>query len=224
MCRASLLETVTPAGRNKEDRDFVFTRSAPWSRTRLDKNDSMTEQAKMQQRTSVASVPRKLEVLVIPVSDIERAKVFYQSLGFVSLPSFGQSVPASLQTSGTRDKQNATIAGSVVRLDTGEPLKKARPRIATSSPDTRSQRPIRTAGSPEDLVIAGRNAGHGWDSREEADEPYGEDWYDAEWLKPYESKGQLIHLDEADQKSVNLTLIETHADAAASNWRMKTSS
>jgi hypothetical protein len=56
-----------------------------------------------------------------------------------------------------------------------------------------------------------------WDSVEQADEPYGEDWYDAEWLKPYESKGQSIHFDEADQKSVNLTLIETHADSAASN-------
>ena len=56
-----------------------------------------------------------------------------------------------------------------------------------------------------------------WDSVEEADEQYREDWYDAEWLKPYEAKGQSIHFDEADQKSVNLTLIETHVDANASN-------
>jgi catechol 2,3-dioxygenase-like lactoylglutathione lyase family enzyme len=82
MCCASLLETVTEADRNKENRDFVFTGYAPWSHTVLDRKDSMTEQAQMQQRTSVASVPMKLEVVVIPVSDIERAKVFYQSLGW----------------------------------------------------------------------------------------------------------------------------------------------
>jgi catechol 2,3-dioxygenase-like lactoylglutathione lyase family enzyme len=42
----------------------------------------MTEQTKMQQRTSMASVPMKLEVVVIPVADVERAKLFYQSLGW----------------------------------------------------------------------------------------------------------------------------------------------
>jgi catechol 2,3-dioxygenase-like lactoylglutathione lyase family enzyme len=48
----------------------------------LEKEVSMTEQTKMQQRTSMASVPMKLEVVVIPVADVERAKLFYQSLGW----------------------------------------------------------------------------------------------------------------------------------------------
>jgi hypothetical protein len=35
------------------------------------------------------------------------------------------------------------------------------------------------------------------------------DWFDAAWLKPFEAKGESIHLGEAETKSVDLTLIET---------------
>jgi len=43
------------------------------------------------------------------------------------------------------------------------------------------------------------------------------EWFDATWLKPYEPKGETIHLEESDNKSVNLTLIETKSDAPAAN-------
>jgi hypothetical protein len=56
-----------------------------------------------------------------------------------------------------------------------------------------------------------------WDTSEESDEQYGEDWFDPDWLKPFETKGESVHLEEADQKSVNLTLIETRSDSHASN-------
>ena len=35
------------------------------------------------------------------------------------------------------------------------------------------------------------------------------DWFDAAWLKPFEEKGESIHVGEAETKSVDLTLIET---------------
>jgi hypothetical protein len=57
----------------------------------------------------------------------------------------------------------------------------------------------------------------GWDSVGESEEEYGADWFDPEWLKPYETKGESVHLEEADQKSIDLKLIETRADSAASN-------
>jgi hypothetical protein len=38
------------------------------------------------------------------------------------------------------------------------------------------------------------------------------DWFDAAWLKPFEAKGESIHLGEAETKSVDLTLIETKSD------------
>ena len=43
------------------------------------------------------------------------------------------------------------------------------------------------------------------------------EWYDATWLKPFETKGESIHLEESDNKSVNLTLIETKPDSPAAN-------
>jgi hypothetical protein len=55
-----------------------------------------------------------------------------------------------------------------------------------------------------------------WDSVEEA-EWYNADWYDPDWLKPYETKGEAVHLDESDRKAVNLTVIETRSDSSASN-------
>ena len=43
------------------------------------------------------------------------------------------------------------------------------------------------------------------------------DWFDAVWLKPFEAKGESIHLGEAETKSVDLTLIETKSDSTAAN-------
>jgi hypothetical protein len=60
-----------------------------------------------------------------------------------------------------------------------------------------------------------------WDSVEESDQRYGEDWFDADWLKPYETKGESVHLEEAEQKSIHLKLIETASDSSTSNWRTK---
>ena len=42
----------------------------------------LTQQKNMQPATRVADIDMKLEVVVIPVSDVERARVFYQSLGW----------------------------------------------------------------------------------------------------------------------------------------------
>jgi hypothetical protein len=46
-----------------------------------------------------------------------------------------------------------------------------------------------------------------WDSVEEGE------WYDMDFLKPYEDKGISIHLDEGDHKSIGLNLIETSIDS-----------
>jgi hypothetical protein len=54
-----------------------------------------------------------------------------------------------------------------------------------------------------------------WDS-DQAD-PTDPEWFDAGWLKPYETKGESIHFEESDTKSVNLTLIESKSDSPAAN-------
>ena len=43
------------------------------------------------------------------------------------------------------------------------------------------------------------------------------EWYDAAWLKPYETKGEWIHFEESDNKSVNLALIESKPDSTPAN-------
>ena len=55
-----------------------------------------------------------------------------------------------------------------------------------------------------------------WDSLE-GNEWSDAEWHDAAWLKPFEAKGESIHLEESDKKSVNLTLIETKPDSPAAN-------
>jgi hypothetical protein len=40
-------------------------------------------------------------------------------------------------------------------------------------------------------------------------------WFDPEWLKPYESSGTSVHLEEGDQKSIELKLIEATSESAA---------
>jgi hypothetical protein len=56
-----------------------------------------------------------------------------------------------------------------------------------------------------------------WDVGDDSDELYGADWFDAEWLKAYETKGEAVHLGEAEQKSVNLVLIQTRNESHGSN-------
>ena len=52
-----------------------------------------------------------------------------------------------------------------------------------------------------------------WDSVEESQYRYGEDWFDPNWLKPYETEGQSLHLDEGDQQSITLKLIYSKTDS-----------
>ncbi len=56
-----------------------------------------------------------------------------------------------------------------------------------------------------------------WESVDEPEEGYDADWFDPEWLKLYETKGESVHLEESGQKSVNLALIETLSDSSAAN-------
>jgi len=54
-----------------------------------------------------------------------------------------------------------------------------------------------------------------WDFVDESEEGYDADWFDPEWLKPYEIKGESVHLEESGQQSVHLALIETRVDSSA---------
>ena len=56
-----------------------------------------------------------------------------------------------------------------------------------------------------------------WDSVDESEKEFGDDWFDPAWLKPYETKGESVHLEESGLKSVNLALIQTRSDSPASN-------
>jgi hypothetical protein len=56
-----------------------------------------------------------------------------------------------------------------------------------------------------------------WEFVDESEEEYDADWFDPEWQKPYETKGESVHLEESGQKSVNLALIETRSDSSAPN-------
>jgi hypothetical protein len=51
---------------------------------------------------------------------------------FTSFPPLGQSAQTSTTTPAS-EKESATIAGHVLRLDTGEPLKKARVTLRSHS-------------------------------------------------------------------------------------------
>jgi hypothetical protein len=52
-----------------------------------------------------------------------------------------------------------------------------------------------------------------WDSVEGSVYGYGEDWFDPDWLKSYETKGQSVHFEEGDQQSIILKLIESKTDS-----------
>jgi hypothetical protein len=62
-------------------------------------------------------------------------------------------------------------------------------------------------------IVPGDYKVFSWDSVEEAGERYGEDWFDATWLKPFEPKGTSEHFDEGDQKSLTLQLLDASSDA-----------
>lgn len=64
-------------------------------------------------------------------------------------------------------------------------------------------------------VIPGDYKLFSWDS--DIADPSEPEWYDATWLKPYETKGESIHLEESDSKAVNLTLIECKPDCTPVN-------
>ena len=175
--------------------------------------------------------------------------------------AFCQSADSTKPTSST--KENATVAGQVVRADTGEPLKKAQVSLQTRSGDKFSEFRVtdeqghftidkvpagsyslqvsrngfvdnecgqkKPGGSGAVLTLSSgqeitdllfkmvRAASiSGWDSLE-GNEWSDAEWYDAAWLKPFETKGESIHLEESDNKSVNLTLIETKPDSLAAN-------
>ena len=53
----------------------------------------------------------------------------------------------------------------------------------------------------------------GWDFVDESEYRYGEDWFDPDCLRPYESEGQSVHLDEGDQRSISLKLIGSKTDS-----------
>jgi hypothetical protein len=52
-----------------------------------------------------------------------------------------------------------------------------------------------------------------WDFVEGSEYQYAEDWFDPDWLRPYESEGQSVHLDEGDQRSISLKLIDQKTDS-----------
>ena len=52
-------------------------------------------------------------------------------------------------------------------------------------------------------IVPGEYRIFSWDSIDDFD------WYDAEQLKPYESKGMSIRVEEGDRKTVQLKVIET---------------
>ena len=64
-------------------------------------------------------------------------------------------------------------------------------------------------------VTPGDYKAFGWDPEGGPDEEYGEDWFDATWLRPYEPKGVSVHLEEGEHRSADLTLIQPVSDNAA---------
>lgn len=95
--------------------------------------------------------------------------------------------------------------GATVVLIPDLPHRDLRYRYISATTDQKGKFSL-TAITPGDYKL------FSWDSVEQSDEQYGEDWFDSDWLKPYETKGESVHLEEADQKSVTLNLIETVSD------------
>ena len=100
-------------------------------------------------------------------------------------------------------------AGSTVVLIPDSPHRDGKHRYKSATTDQNGKFTIKGI-APGDYKL------FSWDLNE-GSEDSGSDWYDPEWLKLYETKGEAVHLDESDRKAVNLTLIETHSDSSASN-------
>jgi hypothetical protein len=108
------------------------------------------------------------------------------------------------------DANSLPAAGSTVVLIPDPPHRDTHEKYKSTTTDQNGRFNL-TGLSPGDYKL------FSWDSAEESDEEDPAEWLDPDWLKPYETKGESIHLDEADRKSVNLTLIETRSDSPASN-------
>jgi hypothetical protein len=100
-------------------------------------------------------------------------------------------------------------AGSTVVLIPDPPHRDVKHRYKAATTDQNGKFTIKGI-APGDYKL------FSWDLNE-GSEDSGSDWYDPEWLKPYETEGEAVHLDESDRKAVNLTLIETRSDSSASN-------
>ena len=100
-------------------------------------------------------------------------------------------------------------AGSTVVLIPDPPHRDVKYRYKAATTDQNGKFTIKGI-APGDYKL------FSWDLNE-GSEDSGSDWYDPEWLKPYETKGESIHLEEGDRKSMNLTVIETRSDSSASN-------
>jgi len=136
--------------------------------------------------------------------------------GFTVLPGTDASLELTLssrvaQLSGVvLDAESLPAAGATVVLIPDPPHRNVVEQYKSTTTDQNGK--FSMAGlTPGDYKL------FSWDSAEESEEDYPPDWVDPEWLKPFESKGESIHLEEADRKSVNLHLIETRSDSPASN-------
>jgi len=98
--------------------------------------------------------------------------------------------------------------GASVVLVPDPPHRDARHRYDTAVTDQNGKFTM-TGITPGDYKL------FSWETAEDSDS--GADWLDPDWLRPYEPKGESIHLEEGDKKSVNLTLIETRSESPAAN-------
>ena len=88
-------------------------------------------------------------------------------------------------------------AGSTVVLIPDPPHRDVKHRYKAATTDQNGKFTIKDI-APGDYKL------FSWDLNE-GSEDSGSDWYDPEWLKLYETKGEAVHLDESDRKAVNLT-------------------
>ena len=109
--------------------------------------------------------------------------------------------PRVAQLSGAvLDADSLPAAGATVVLIPDPPHRGVSERYKTTTTDQNGKFSI-AAVAPGDYTV------FSWDIADESDQQYGADWFDPEWLKPYETKGESVHLEESDHKSVNLSLL-----------------
>jgi protocatechuate 3,4-dioxygenase beta subunit len=109
--------------------------------------------------------------------------------------------PRVAQLSGAvLDADSLPAAGATVVLIPDPPHRGLSERYESATTDQNGMFSI-TVVTPGDYKV------FSWDIADESDEQYGADWFDPEWLKPYETKGESVHLEESDHKSLNLSLL-----------------